>query len=88
MFRDEMCPYFPFICIPDSVSAQDLRRDKPFLYLAVLAISTRKSLHQQELGKVIIRQLAERMLINGERSMDLLLGILTYAAWSVIKIFK
>ena len=85
IFRDEMCSAFPFVVIPDSVCAQDLRRDRPFLYLAVIAISTRNSMHQQELGKVIMQQLAEKMLVNGERSMDLLLGTLTYAGWYVLE---
>jgi hypothetical protein len=86
IFRDEMCPEFPFIVIHDSASAQDLRRERPFLYLAVMAASTRNTVQQQKLGKLIIKHLAERMLVNGERSLDLLLGVLTYAGWSVLKI--
>jgi hypothetical protein len=83
IFRDEMCQAFPFIVIHDSTSAQDLRRDRPFLFLSILAVASRNGPQQLELGKSVMKQLAERMFVNGERNLDLLLGILTYAGWSV-----
>lgn len=83
IFKSEMNPGFPFINIPDSVTAEALRRDQPSLFTAVMAVTTRDSMQQVTLGKMLMRQVAERMMVNGERNMDLLLAALTYAGWYV-----
>jgi hypothetical protein len=83
IFQGQACLYFPFISVPKSTSAEELRRERPFLYLAIMAVTSRKSYQKEELGKFIVRQIAERVFVNGERSLDLLLGVLTFAAWFV-----
>lgn len=82
-FRDETCLFFPFISIPKSTSVGAFRRERPFTYLAIMAVSTMKYPQGSELGKIVIKQVAERVFVDGERSIDLLFGILTLAAWSV-----
>lgn len=81
VFREQMLPKFPFIVLPQVVSAEELHMTRPFLYLSMLAVTVRNSAQQTELGKLVITQLAERMFVNGERSLDLLLGIVTYSGW-------
>ncbi|KAF4631881.1 hypothetical protein G7Y89_g6243 [Cudoniella acicularis] len=81
IFRDEMNPNFPFISIPDSVTASELRRDRPSLYTSVMAVTSRNSSQQISLGKLFMKQVANRMVVDGERNIDLLLGILTFSAW-------
>lgn len=83
IFKDQACLYFPFISVPKSTSAEDLRRERPFLYLAIMAVTSQKSYQKEELGKLLLRQIAERVFVDGERSLDLLLGILTFTAWFV-----
>jgi hypothetical protein len=82
-FRDESSLYFPFISVPKTTSADDFRRERPFTYLAIMAVSTIKYPQGSELGKVIIKQVAQRVFVDGERSIDLLLGVLTLAGWFV-----
>jgi hypothetical protein len=48
-----------------------------------MAVTTRNTPQADALGKGFLKQLAERMVVKGERNMDLLLGCLTYAAWYV-----
>jgi len=48
-----------------------------------MAITTRNSLRGRELGENFMKQLGERMVVNGERNKDLLLACLIYAAWYV-----
>ena len=86
LFRDQINPQFPFIILSQSVSAEELYLERPFLYVSILAISSRNGVQQKGLGKLIMKQLAERMFVNCERSLDLLLGVLTYAGWYVITI--
>jgi hypothetical protein len=81
IFRDEMSPNFPFITMTEFTRADDLRRDRPSLYTAIMAVTTRDTLRGKALGQAFLKQLAERMVVNGERNMDLLLACLVYAAW-------
>lgn len=87
IFRDQMTPQFPFIIIPQSLSAERLYLERPFLYISILAVTSRDSVQQQGLGKLVIKQLAEKLFVNSERSLDLLLGVLTYAGWFVCHFF-
>ncbi|KAL2059766.1 hypothetical protein VTL71DRAFT_10150 [Oculimacula yallundae] len=81
IFRNEMNPNFPFISIPDSTSIDIMRKDQPSLLIAILAVTSRASSNQLMLGKLLMQQFADRIVVKGERNMDLLLAILTYAGW-------
>jgi hypothetical protein len=83
IFRNEALSHFPFISIPQSISADELRREKPFTYLAVIAITSIKLSQQMEISRIIIKQVAERVFMEAERNIDLLFGILTFTAWFV-----
>jgi hypothetical protein len=83
IFRDEMSQYFPFVVVPPGILAKDLRRTRPSWYTAIMAVATRSSKQQVLLGNMVMQQLAERIVVNIERSIDLLLAILTYAGWFV-----
>ncbi|KAH8805653.1 hypothetical protein F5884DRAFT_755216 [Xylogone sp. PMI_703] len=80
-FREHMCVFFPFVIIPETVTAKELQEQRPYFYNALLAVSNRDPTLQKALGKGVMRDLAERFVVNGERSLDLLLGVLTYAGW-------
>ena len=82
-WRDQVAPLFPFIIVPPSHSAQDLQRDRPFLLRAILCVASHDCCQQLAVGKWIVSQLAERVVVNGERNLDLFLGLLTYSGWFV-----
>ena len=77
----QMIPYFPFMVLPTSTSARDLIRDRPFLYHCIMAASCRIPARQIAFGEEMMQYLGEQMLVKGEKSLDLLLGILTYVGW-------
>jgi hypothetical protein len=83
IFRDQLTPQFPFIVLPDSVSANNLYNERPFFYLCIVAVTSRDTVQQQGLGKLVMKQLATRVFEKSERNLDLLLGALTYTAWFV-----
>jgi hypothetical protein len=82
-FRTQISPRFPFVVIPPSMSVENLYRNRPFLYISIIAVTSRSSTEQQELSKLVMKHLAERLIINCERSLDLLLGVLVFAGWLV-----
>lgn len=83
-FRDNMATYFPFVVVPQTMTAKQLQEQRPYLYNAILAVSNRDPTLQRALGKSVMKELAERVIVGGERNLDLLLGVLTYAGWFVL----
>lgn len=80
-FRVYKAKYFPFVHIPSSITAQQLRSERPFLWLSIMAITSTSVARQQELGNKLRTALAQEMLHTSGQSIDLLLGILAYIGW-------
>lgn len=81
----KMQPYFPLISLPEDADVASLAKDRPFELLAILASATGSkslqghSLYDEEFRKI----LALKFVAGGERTLDLLLGLLIYCAWYV-----
>ncbi|OKP11261.1 hypothetical protein PENSUB_3283 [Penicillium subrubescens] len=78
-----MIPMFPFIPIPSHMSVEELRRERPFLYLNISMITSPNPARQQELSNTIKKYLADRIIMRGERSLDLLQGLLVHLTWFI-----
>lgn len=48
-----------------------------------MAVSTKSTLQQRLLSNEIKRLVAEEAVVKSEKSLDLLLGLLTFVAWYV-----
>jgi hypothetical protein len=83
IFRTYKLKHFPFIVLPASITAQELRRERPFLWFCAMAASSKSSTQQIVLGKEIRLIVGRQLLLEGERTLDLLLGLLAYIAWYV-----
>jgi len=79
-FLRNICPTAPMIAFPCGTKAQDVRTSKPMLFLAILTIASPAvaPLAQPNLVIELNRQLSERVLFHGERSLDLVQAILLY----------
>jgi hypothetical protein len=85
VYQSEMIGYFPFVIVPSGVTTQNLRTERPFLFATImLAASREKIWSQTTTGMRLIEYLSVCMLQNGEKSLDLLQGLLVYIAWSVL----
>jgi hypothetical protein len=79
----QMLPYFPFMVLPASASAQELLQERPFLYHCIMTVSSWSPTQQAAFGEEMMKYLGEQMLVEGNKSIDLLLGIFTYAGWCI-----
>ncbi|KAJ5401270.1 uncharacterized protein N7487_007166 [Penicillium crustosum] len=81
-FRSRMLPYFPFINLTPDMTSSYLRQNRPFLFQAIYTVtifSTQEKLIQvEELKRVLFTS----ALLEVQSNIDLLLGLLTYLAWS------
>lgn len=80
-----MSLFFPVFSVPDGATVPDLARDRPFVLLALLAAASGSrtalrgggSLYDEEFRKI----LGLKFVAGGERSVELLVGLLVYSAW-------
>lgn len=86
LFKDSMLPYFPIVILPSDIRVPALAKERPFVLLAILAsASGGKSLQGHNLYDEEFRKvLGLKFVSSGERSVELLIGILIYCAWYVL----
>jgi hypothetical protein len=73
---------FPFVYLPEAITPAELRQSRPNLWMAILSVSTRSSSRQAALCRKIQRIIADRLVVQHERSLDLLLAMLAYLGWA------
>lgn len=83
-FKNEMVSHFPFVWISPQMTANESRREKPYLFLAILTAASFGDMPlQRALDVEFKKALASRMITNGNVSFDLLQALLVYLAWCV-----
>lgn len=80
-FKTCKSKYFPFVYIPSTTSAQHLRQEWPFLWLSIMTVGSKSTSQQQVLGSKIRQMIAQEMVVQSEKNLDLLLGLLTFIGW-------
>lgn len=80
-FRGKACN-FPFVHVSPQTSLDTLRREKPFLLHSILSIASQSNLKLQKILELeLLEILSRKVFIEGEKSMDILQGILVYLSW-------
>ncbi|KAM0235310.1 hypothetical protein ACHAP5_009788 [Fusarium lateritium] len=69
---------FPCMIIPDDMTAAALRKEKPFLWICIMNITSMVVEQQMKMKDRVRQEMATRILINHERSLDCLQGLICY----------
>jgi hypothetical protein len=79
-----MSPSFPFISVPQNITVQKMSVERPFLLLAILTVASMSDfgLHCM-LNERFRMVLSAKVVIQGEKSLDYLQGLVVYLAWYV-----
>jgi hypothetical protein len=83
-FRTDYLAFFPFMWIKPEVTAEDIERTRPFLWLNIRAVCEKYVPKMHELGNKIREELARRVLVELERDQEVVLGLLIYLGWFVL----
>lgn len=83
VLRKSILPLFPFIAIPAHLTAEQLRREKPFLHLNITMVTCQHAPRQREIAEMVKQYAAEHIVLKGEHSLDLLQGLLLYLSWFI-----
>jgi hypothetical protein len=81
-FRSRMLPSFPFIDLTPDVTSCYLHQNRPFLLQAIHTVTTFSTQERFTQVEELKRILFTSALLQVQSSIDLLLGLLTYLAWS------
>ena len=82
-FVNRMSPHMPAIAFPPGTTAADVRKSKPTLFLAILSASSGLS-HpalQRVLTKEIMSIYADRIICNGEKTLEIIQALQVSALW-------
>ncbi|KAI9149944.1 MFS-type transporter calB [Paramyrothecium foliicola] len=80
-FRSLHLKQFPFVHIPLEMSASKLQKERPFLWLNISFITCKKVAEKKRIDKCIRETLAQKLIVDLERNLDLLLGLVAYLTW-------
>jgi hypothetical protein len=83
-YRTNSIPQYPAVYIRPEVTVVELSEERPFLWLVIRAVCSKSAVRQATLALEARQVLAREMLVEGTRSLDLLLGLLVMGAWSHI----
>lgn len=82
VFKTELATVFPFVIVPDDVTALELTKTRPFLMSSIRMVASYRSLRSMRAQMFhLISHVSDYMLIRSERSLDLLLGLIVIVGW-------
>lgn len=80
-FRTTYLHLFPFAYLSENLTTDDLHVRYPLLCHAIRTVLTKAVTQQSRLSKQLREQLASRIIVQGERSIDVLLSLIMCIAW-------
>lgn len=81
-FRANLAPHCPFVVIPPHLTPEALRREKPFLFFAILTAALYDNMPMQRIFESEIKKaISHRMIFDGTITFEVLQGLLIYITW-------
>jgi hypothetical protein len=83
-YQKSIADSFPFVVIPQHITAYSLLRDKPLLFKSIVMVaSVQNAKAQSAAAEEVLEYLSLHLLLRAEKSLDLLQGVLVFVAWYV-----
>ena len=81
-YRNLKMPSFPFVVIPSTKTANALRQESPFLFLAIIVACLEDDIVlQRRVADEVRSFISVRIVLENEKDLGLLQGLLVYLAW-------
>ena len=75
--------YFPFLSLPPDQTAEELRKERPFTWACIMNITSMSMPQIIMLRERVREEASKRVVFEGERTLDVLQGLILYIAWYV-----
>ncbi|KAI0884169.1 uncharacterized protein GGS22DRAFT_19950 [Annulohypoxylon maeteangense] len=83
VFQDRFLPFFPFVYIPPETTVAQLQQERPLLWLTIACTCSKSQERKAAYSQKIREYLAQKMMIDLDRNIDLLLGVVCYLGWGM-----
>jgi hypothetical protein len=80
-FRNDFISIYPLVHIPAEMKPAELRRQKPFLWLVIMALTTKTISQQFAMEDTIWHVISKRIIAQHLADLDLLLGLIAFTSW-------
>ncbi|KAL6412182.1 fungal specific transcription factor [Ilyonectria robusta] len=81
-YNNKMIHHLPAVILPSTVSAAELRKTKPLLFLAIMTASSSEIPNlQRQLVEELRRELARKTIIEGEKSLEIVQALQLAVIW-------
>lgn len=81
-YTELMVPHLPAVVFPRGTTAADIRKTKPILFLALMAVSSSEYPNiQRQLVKELTRLFADKIVVDGEKSIELVQALQISVVW-------
>jgi len=82
-YCNELSRYTPAVAFSPGTKEDDIRKNKPILYLAIMAVSSGTICPdlQPDIVVELTRQLSDRVMYYCEKSLEMIQALLMYAEW-------
>lgn len=67
--------------LPLDMTAAKLRGERPFLWKCIMNITSMSASQMLLMKDNVRKEVAQRVIVDHERTMDILLGLICYVAW-------
>lgn len=84
LFRDQYLQCCPCIYIPPDTTSEQLRKEKPFSWFTIMMMACQTSSLQFAMGGVWQDIVAQKIIVEHEKDLDLLQGMVIFLIWSVL----
>lgn len=82
LFKTCFTPSFPFVVVPAATDLDTFRRQKPFLFHAIMTIMTFKTpALQKRLASDLLEQISSRIILRSHKSLEIVQGLLVFSGW-------
>jgi hypothetical protein len=76
-----MVDFFPFVTLPETCTVREMSENRPVLMFALCTVASYDTMQLQQTLSREFRKVALVKIMNGEKSLDLLQGLLVFIAW-------
>ena len=80
-FRNDFVNDLPFLIIPKTMTAVQLRNERPMLWMSIMNVSSNISTQQIAWSEALRSRFGREAFVEGTRSLDFLLAVLVYVIW-------
>ncbi|OJK03485.1 hypothetical protein ASPACDRAFT_111277 [Aspergillus aculeatus ATCC 16872] len=81
VLRTRYLPLLPLVHFDHTLTARTLRQERPFFWTCAMAVTCSDGARQEVLGRAVREMAAREVVVEGRRTVDLLLGLLCLIGW-------